>query len=98
MSGLGLEYRLQDHGLDGGILIAFYCFIMMHNVHLKIFKNRSFSYLRQDTFLYVDAADGEQVLSQLLTNHWNARRGHQNTADSCLHVFVFFNLAFAEDH
>lgn len=47
LSGLGLEYRLQDHGLDGGILIAFYCFIMMHNVHLKIFKNRSFSYLRQ---------------------------------------------------
>lgn len=48
--------------------------------------------------LYVDAADGEQVLSHLLTNQWNARRGHQKTLDSCLHVFVFLNLACAEDH
>ena len=26
------------------------------------------------------------------------KRGHQKTVDSCLHVFVFLNLACAEDH
>ena len=46
----------------------------------------------------MDAAEGEQVLSQLLTQQWNAKRGHQNVADSCLHVFGFWNLACAEDH
>lgn len=44
-------------------------------------------------FLYVPMDDGERILSDLLANGWNARRGNANLVDSSLHVFDFADNA-----
>lgn len=38
--------------------------------------------------------DGEKILSDLLQNGWNARRGHQNLVDSWSHAFNVFACFF----
>ena len=40
-------------------------------------------------FLYTDGSDGERLLSDLLLNGWNARRGVANASVSSLHVFCY---------
>lgn len=41
-------------------------------------------------FLYVPMDDGERILSDLLANGWNARRGNANMIDSSLHVLILW--------
>lgn len=46
LGALGVTFRLQDHGMGNGILLAFYCFIIENNVHEDL-KNKFLLYLRQ---------------------------------------------------
>ena len=38
LGALGVAFRLQDHGMASGILLAFYCFIIENNVHKDLKK------------------------------------------------------------
>ena len=46
LGALGVEFRLQDHGMGVGILLAFECFIIVNNVH-EALQNIFLYYLRQ---------------------------------------------------